>query len=80
MAVDPDARGPNGTGRQHRELVAAMSFCHPRRFIAQPLGEFYAVDDLAGGGAAGERNTDSWRANLQSYAFTMNQATNPNGT
>ena len=59
-----DARGLNGTGRQHRELVAAMSFCHPRRFIAQPLGEFYAVDDLAGGGAAGERNTDSWRVNL----------------
>jgi hypothetical protein len=59
-----NARGLSGACRQHGELVAAMPFCHPCRLIAELLGEFYAVDDLGRGRAAGERDTGSGHINL----------------
>ena len=60
-----DPRGLGGTSRQHRELVTAMTFRDPGRFIAEPFGELHAVDDLGRGRAAGKRDTNSRHANLQ---------------
>ena len=55
---EQDPRGLGGAGGQHRELVAAMPFGDPRRFVSERLGKFHAFHDLGGVGSAGERDPE----------------------
>ncbi len=58
-------RSLSGTGRQHRELVAAMAFGHPSRFVSERFGELDALHDLRRSGPAGEGDAEPAHAEAQ---------------
>src|SRR5437879_8895808 len=52
----------DGTGAEDRELVTAMTFRHPRRFVPERFGKPHALDDVGGRQAAAEGDAQTKHA------------------